>query len=143
ARQVEEAHGFRGHGVDHAGDPTHGAGVDGFDDQVVYADEDLEVFVHQGAEPGDAAHVGAGFLDGLHVRELGGQLGDLRRQEVGLVGDGVVVEHARQVGGLEDLAHVAAHLAVVGGVHVGRQHHEAAGAGGLGVLGEPGRFGGG
>ena len=79
-----------------------GACGDGFDDGVVYADEDFEAVAEDTADGCDAANVGAGLFDGGEVGMFLGEFGDLFREKVGLVRDGVVVEHAGQAGGGDD-----------------------------------------
>ena len=65
----------------------------------------------------------------MEIRVLGGEVGDLLREKIGFVGDGIVVEQARQVGRGDDGADVRAHLPPVGAVNVRRQHHETQRAG--------------
>ncbi len=67
---------------------------------------------------------------------LGGEFGDLGGQEVGLVRDGVVVEHAGEWRRRDDGGDVVLHLAPVGGVDVGREDHQCLAACLLGLFRE-------
>ena len=54
--------------------------------------------VEQRADGGDAADIGARFLDRREVAVFRGQLGDVLGQKVRSVGNGIVVEHAGERG---------------------------------------------
>ena len=73
---------------------------------------------------------------------LGGQFADDLGQDVDPVGERVVVEHARQIRGLEDGRDVTAGLVHLAVVDVGRKHHERLGAAFGRAAGDADGFGG-
>src|SRR5688572_2969621 len=60
----------------------------------------------------------------MQIRMLRGELHDVLRQEVSLVGGWIVVEHARELRRTDNGADVRLHLAPIGAVNIRRQHHQ-------------------
>ena len=82
---------------------------------------------------GDTPHITGGFLDGLQVVVVLRQLFDVLGKEVGLIGRWIVVQHARQVGGVDHSADVCLHFAPIRRVDVRRQDHETLAANFAGI----------
>ena len=105
--QIEEFDRLCGICVDEAGDPAFSSRADTLDENVIHADEYVETIAQHFADGRDAANVGAGFFYRVKVLVLRGEFSDLLGQEVGFVGDGIVVEHAGERGRGDDGGDVA------------------------------------
>jgi hypothetical protein len=107
-----------------AADPAVDAEDGGLEEEVVDAGEDLVAVADEVAEFGDAAGVGAAFFDGVQVWDVG-ELDEHFRGDVGVVADGVVVEHPGERGGLGEGAEPVLGFLGIGFVDHGRHDHEA------------------
>src|SRR6185312_7942361 len=95
SREVIEFDGLRRVRVDEAGDPADGASADGFDDDIVNAHAEAQAVAENLADRRNAPNVSAGLLYRFKVRMFRGKLRDMLGLKVRLVGDGIVIEHAR------------------------------------------------
>ena len=92
---VKEIDRFPWQRVREARDPSCGANAYCFEDRVIDSHENRQPVADECANGRDAANIRAGFLHRVKVREFSGQFLNLFRQEIGAVGDRVVVKHAR------------------------------------------------
>ncbi len=113
-----------GEGDAAATDPAVDAEDGGLEEEVVNAGEDLVAVADDVAQFGDAAGVGAAFLDGVQVRDVG-ESDEHFRGDIGVVTDGVVVEHPGERGGLGEGAKPMLGFEGIGFVDHGRHDHEA------------------
>lgn len=122
--EVPELLVFFGEGDAAAADPAVDAKDGGLEEEVVDAGEDLVAVADEVAEFGDAAGVGAAFLDGVQVRDVG-ELHEHFRGDIGVIADGVVVEHPGKRGGLGEGSEPVMGFEGIGFVDHGRHDHEA------------------
>src|SRR5438874_361431 len=106
-------------------DPANRPRIDGFDDGVVDAHQNLHARARQRADRHHSPKVGARFLDCVQVGKLARELEDVKRQEIGLVRKRIVVEHAGKIGGGDHRADVRFHFAPIAAVDIRRQYHQS------------------
>lgn len=122
--EVPELLVFFGEGDAAAAHPAVYAEDGRLEEEVVDAGEDLVAVADEVAEFGDAAGVGTAFFDGVQVWDVG-ELHEHFRGDIGVIADGVVVEHPGKRGGFCKGSEPVMGFEGIGFVDHGRHDHEA------------------
>ena len=112
--------------IHQARDPADHARLHTFHNRIVHAHQNLQPITQQRPNRRHPPNVGAGLFDGLQIWVVSGEDRDLFGHKIGAIRGRIVVQHCGQIRRRDHCVNVRLHFAPIGGIHVRRQHHQAA-----------------